>query len=109
MKAGTIQRTRDAALRQSDLAVQTRALRQRSLSTENGHAALRLVPLRLPGVTRAFQSDSSSKRPAFTADSDFPGGSLTATRFDVKRNGHGRAWRGLTTVAPYQAAKTAPF
>jgi hypothetical protein len=75
MKAGTIQRTRDAALRQGGLAARTRALRQRDLSTENGHAALRLEALRLAGVTRAYQSDSSSKRPAFTADSDPPGGS----------------------------------
>ncbi len=75
MKAGTIQRTRAAALRQGSLAARTRDLRQRDLSTENGHAALRLEALSLPGVTRAYQSDSSSKRPAFTVDSDFPGGS----------------------------------
>jgi len=75
MKAGTIPRTRDAALRQGGLAAQTRALRQRDLSTENSHAALRLEAFRPSGVTRAFQRDSSSKRPAFTADSDFPEGS----------------------------------
>ena len=58
MKAGTIQRTRVAALRQEGSPFPTRALRQRSLSTENGHAALHL------GATREYQSDSSSKRPA---------------------------------------------
>jgi hypothetical protein len=75
MKAGTIQRIRDAALRQGGLATLTRAIRQRHLSTENGHAALRLGASPRPGVTRAYQSDSSSKRPAFTVDSDSPGGS----------------------------------
>jgi transposase len=46
----------------------TRALRPRFLSTENGHAALR------SGVTRGYQNDSSSKRPAFSADYGPQGG-----------------------------------
>jgi len=58
MKAGTIQRTRVAALRQEGSTFRTRALRPRSLPTENGHAALR------SGATREYQTDSSSKRPA---------------------------------------------
>ena len=70
MKAGTIQRTRVAALRQGGLASRTRAFRPRHLSTENGHAALR------PGATRAYQSDSSSKRPASSVVSDPQGGPL---------------------------------
>jgi hypothetical protein len=68
MKAGTIRRTRAAALRQGSSASWTRAIRQRCLSTENGHAALRL------GAIRGYQNDSSSKRPAFTVDSDLQGG-----------------------------------
>lgn len=74
MKAGTIQRTRDAALRQGGLAAWTRAIRQRYLSTENGHAALRFDASRRRSVIRAYQSDSSSKRPAFSAVSGFPEG-----------------------------------
>jgi hypothetical protein len=74
MKAGTIQRTRDAALRQGGLDARTRAIRQRYLSTENGHAALRLDASTRRSVIRVYQSDSSSKRPAFSVDSDFPGG-----------------------------------
>lgn len=68
MKAGTIQRTRVAALRLESLASQIRALRLRHLSTDNGHAALRF------GATRAYQSDSSSKRPASSAVYGFQGG-----------------------------------
>ena len=60
MKAGTIRRTRVAALRKKGFALRTRVLRARFLSTENGTAALR------HGATREYQSDSSSKRPAFT-------------------------------------------
>jgi len=44
----------------------TRVIRSRSLPTEHGHAALR----RTLGVTRAYQRDSSSKRPASSAVSD---------------------------------------
>jgi hypothetical protein len=58
MKAGTIQRMRVAALRLEGSAFQTRELRPRSLATDNGHAALRFR------ATRAYQNDSSSKRPA---------------------------------------------
>jgi len=68
MKAGRIQRIRVAALRQGEPFSRIRAIRQRRLSTENGPAALR------PGATREYQSDSSSKRPAFTVDSDLQGG-----------------------------------
>ena len=75
MKAGTIPRTRAAALRHGRRTALTRALRPRYLSTKNGHAALRFGPARRRGVTRAYQSDSSSKRPAFSVDFGFPGGS----------------------------------
>ncbi len=64
MKVGTIKRTRVAALRQGGPPSRTRELRQRYLPTKNGHAALRF------GATRGCQRDSSSKRPAFTVDSD---------------------------------------
>jgi len=74
MKAGTIQRTRVAALRQGRRPALTRAIRPRYLSTENGHAALRPGTARRLDVTRAYQSDSSSKRPAFSVDSGSPGG-----------------------------------
>jgi hypothetical protein len=70
MKAGTIQRTRVAALRQGGYASRTRALRQRYLATENGHAALR------SRATRAYQMDSSSKRPASSVVLDLRGGVL---------------------------------
>ena len=73
MKAGTIRRMRGADLRQQGLAFPTRAIRARFLSTEDGTAALRL------GATRVYQSDSSSKRPAFTVVSDPQGGPATAT------------------------------
>ena len=68
MKAGTIRRTRVAALRQGGSASRTRDVRQRRLPTENGHAALR------SGATRAYQNDSSSKRPAFSVVSGPQGG-----------------------------------
>jgi hypothetical protein len=68
MTAGTIQRMRVAALRQGGLASRTRALRPRHLATENGHAALR------SRVTRAYQNDSSSKRPASSVVFDLRGG-----------------------------------
>jgi hypothetical protein len=58
---GTILRIRDLAMRQGFS--RTRATRQRALSTEYGHAALR------PGVTREYQIDSSSKRPVPSVDS----------------------------------------
>ncbi len=64
MKVGTIRRTRGAALRQGGFVSRTRALRVRFLPTENGHAALR------ESVTREYQNDSSSKRPAFSVGSD---------------------------------------
>jgi hypothetical protein len=72
MRAGTIQRIRVAALRQEGFASPTRAIRARPLSTENVTAALRLR------ATRVCQTDSSSKRPAFTVVSD-PQGGLTST------------------------------
>jgi hypothetical protein len=50
MKAGTIRRTRGAALRQEGATFPTRELRARVLSTENGFAALR------HGATRGYQS-----------------------------------------------------
>lgn len=68
MKAGTIRRTRGAALRQEGSAFPTRELRARLLSTENGTAALR------QGATRGYQSDSSSKRPVFSVVSGPQGG-----------------------------------
>jgi hypothetical protein len=68
MRAGTIQRTRDAALRLADFVRPTRVLRQRLLSTENESAARR------PGATREYQSDSSSKRPALSVAADSQGG-----------------------------------
>jgi hypothetical protein len=70
MKAGTIRRMRVAALRRGGLASPTRAIRARSLSTQDGTAALLL------GATRVYQSDSSSKRPAFTVVSDPQGGNV---------------------------------
>jgi len=73
MKAATIQRIRVAALRQGGFVSSTRDIRPRFLSTENGTAALRL------GATRAYQSDSSSKRPAFTVVSDPQGGTTSPT------------------------------
>lgn len=65
--AGTIPRMRALAMRQGGLASWTRAPRQRLLSTEYGHAALR------PGATREYQIDSSSKRPALSVGSGLQG------------------------------------
>jgi hypothetical protein len=61
--AGTIPRIRALGMRQGGFASRTRASRQRHLSTEYGHAALR------SGATREYQIDSSSKRPASSVDS----------------------------------------
>jgi hypothetical protein len=72
MKVGTIQRMHVAALRQEGLTSLIREIRARSLSAENGTAALRL------GATREYQSDPSSKRPAFTVVLD-PQGGTSAT------------------------------
>ena len=55
--AGTHRRTRGVPKRQDVTWLRTRVGRQRSLPTKNGPAAL-------PSATRAYQSDSSSKRPA---------------------------------------------
>lgn len=61
-QAGTIPRTRVAAMR-PDGNVPTHDARLRYLTTEHGHAARH----RIPGATRAYQSDTSSKSPAASA------------------------------------------
>ncbi len=73
----------------------TREDRQRFLPTKHGHAALR----RPADVTREYQSDSSSKRPA--PSSVICGLEIQHNRpppclYTLDRN------RGLTTVVPYQ-------
>jgi hypothetical protein len=68
MKAGTIERTRGEAVRQGTSVSRIRDVRRRRLSTNHGHAALRL------GATRGYQNDSSSKRPVFTVDYGRQGG-----------------------------------
>ncbi len=59
---GNDRRMREAAMRQGGSDPRTRDPRQRSLPTNPGPAALRR-PL---GLTREYQRDSSSKRPAKT-------------------------------------------
>jgi hypothetical protein len=73
MKPGTIQRMRVAALRQGGLTSPTPRHKSAPLSAENGTAALRY------GATREYQSDPSSKRPAFTVVSDPQGGNTSTT------------------------------
>jgi hypothetical protein len=64
MKAGTIQRTRAAALRQGSSASWIRDLRPRCLSTENGHAALRSAQ---PAHMRMTRRRSVLPRPSSAA------------------------------------------
>ena len=71
--AGTIPRMRALAMRQGGFASWTRAPRQRHLSTEYGHAALR------SGATREYQIDSSSKRPAPSVDFSLQGRDIRRT------------------------------
>ncbi len=59
IRVGTKRKTRDLAMRRGVCDAPTRAPRRRILPTKHGHAAL----LRYAGVTREYQSDSSSKRP----------------------------------------------
>ncbi len=69
MLAGTTWRTRGSALRQGWSSSRTRATRRRSLPTKNSNAALR----RATGLTRGYQDDSSSKRPAASVPFGFRG------------------------------------
>ena len=89
-------------MRRSSLARLTRASRQRSLPTENCHAALH----RLGEVIREYQSDSSSKRPVSSADSD-------SHRQSYRGLMGGGRWNynavPLTRVVPYQLLPAAAF
>jgi hypothetical protein len=60
MRSGTIRRMRDIPMRQGAIGAWTRDFRQRPLPAKNCHAALHWAT----SVTREYQSDSSSKRPA---------------------------------------------
>ena len=63
MNRGTIRRKRDRPRRQGVQTSRIRESRRRYSPTENGHAALHAAT----HVTRAYQSDSSSKQPLSSA------------------------------------------
>jgi len=67
MRQGTTRRKRGAPMRQEDEIFRTRDSRRRFSPTENSHAALHPVS----DVTRAYQSDSSSKQPSLSAAPNF--------------------------------------
>jgi len=64
MRFGTTRQKRGAPMRQEAQGFWTRDSRRRFSPTENGHAALYPTV----DVTRAYQSDSSSKQPSLSAD-----------------------------------------